>query len=197
MEREFDDLVDRLRQIEDELERRVEARRAEFKYELTQHRVVFEQEIAARHRQLRAGLFRFLRTSPIMALATAPVVYALVVPIALLDLGVCLYQLVCFPIWGIARVRRADYIVIDRQFLAYLNAIEKLNCVYCSYANGVIAFACEAASRTEQYWCPIKHASRIKAPHERYRQFLDYGDADGFHDRLDAYREKVRAIRQE
>ena len=197
MDREFDDLVDRLRQIEDELEQRIDARRVAFQYELSRNRVIFEESVIAQHRRLRAGLFRFLRTSPVMAVATAPLVYTLVVPIALLDLGVCLFQLVCFPIWGIAAVRRADFIVIDRRFLAYLNAVQKLNCIYCSYANGVIALVREVASRTEQFWCPIKHASRIKGAHDRYRQFLDYGDADGFRDRLDGYRDRVRTIRDE
>lgn len=29
------------------------------------------------------------------------------------------------------------YVVFDRRHLAYLNAIEKLNCAYCEYGNGV------------------------------------------------------------
>ena len=46
---------------------------------------------------------------------------------------------------------RGQYIVIDRHRLKYLNAIEKLNCVYCGYGNGVIAYARDIAGRTEQY----------------------------------------------
>lgn len=79
-------------------------------------------------------------------------------PFVILDLGVSVYQAVCFTVWHMQRVRRADYVVIDRHRLPYLNLIEKLNCLYCSYANGVIAYTREVASRTEQYWCPIKHA---------------------------------------
>jgi hypothetical protein len=69
---------------------------------------------------------------------------------------------------------------IDRQHLAYLNWIEKLNCVYCGYANGVFAYVREVAGRTEQYWCPIRHAKRVMAPHSRYREFVDYGDTNGY-----------------
>jgi len=83
-----------------------------------------------------------------MALVTAPAIYLLVLPLALLDLGVCLYQFVCFPVWGMARVRRSDYVVIDRHQLAYLNGVQKLNCAYCEYANGLIAFVREVAGRT-------------------------------------------------
>jgi hypothetical protein len=106
------------------------------------------------------------------------------VPIALLDLWISVYQAICFRAFGIARVRRSAYIVIDRQHLAYLNAIEKLNCVYCGYANGVFAYVREIAGRTEQYWCPIRHARRVRAPHIHYRHFVDYGDADGYRRRL-------------
>ena len=192
MDTDIEALLGRLRQIEDELEQKLEARRAEFRYRMERQKVVFEQAVIARHRQLRIGLMRFLRDSPLLALVTAPAVYALILPLVLLDLSVALYQRICFPIWGIARARRADYLVIDRHRLAYLNGIQKLNCVYCGYANGVIALAREVASRTEQYWCPIKHASRIRGAHERYSRFVEYGDADGFRDRLDELRDLVR-----
>jgi hypothetical protein len=90
------------------------------------------------------------------------------------------YQWLCFPVYGIPRVRRTRYFVIDRHKLAYLNAIEKANCVYCGYANGLLAYVREVAARTEQYWCPIKHARQIPAPHHRYQRFFDYGDAAGY-----------------
>lgn len=153
--------------------RTVEARRAEFRKQLKKKRVMFEQHVIAQHRRVRTGLLRFLKSSPLVVVLTAPVVYTLVLPLAVRDLGVCLFQLVCFPIWGISRVRRSDYVVIDREHLAYLNAVQKVNCVYGGYATGFIAFMQEVAGRTEQYWCPIKHARRVKAPHQRYRQFLD------------------------
>ncbi len=195
MESEIDRLLKQLSEIEEQVERTIETRRAEFQYRLKKGRVVFEQKVIARHRGIKTGLFRFLRSSPLTALLTAPVIYLLIFPLALLDLGICLYQFICFPVWGIARVRRSDYVVIDRHHLAYLNGVQKLNCLYCEYANGLIAFVREVASRSEQYWCPIKHAKHIKKPHERYRQFLDYGDAEGFRDRLGGFRDQLRKSR--
>jgi len=192
MDGEIDRLAGKLRQIEEEMEQLLEARRAAFRYRLEQNKVVFEQEVIEQHRRIRTGLIRFLRESPLVALVTAPAVYALIVPLAMLDLWIGIYQFVCFPIWGIARVRRSDYVVIDRHQLAYLNGVEKLNCVYCGYANGLIALVREVASRTEQYWCPIKHAIRIRDAHQRYGQFVDYGDAAGFRQRLEALRDEVR-----
>ena len=84
--------------------------------------------------------------------------------------------------------KRDDYIAIDRHRLGYLNAIEKLNCVYCGYSNGVIAYVREIAARTEQYWCPIKHARRVIGSHPRYAMFDDYGDAEGYQKRADELR---------
>ena len=42
--------------------------------------------------------------------------------------------------------------------------------------------------RTEQYWCPIKHAVRLKTRHSRYQHFVDYGDAAHYHARLEVIR---------
>ena len=106
----------------------------------------------------------------------------------MLDLFVTVYQWVCFPVYRVPHVCRGDYVVIDRQNLAYLNGIEKVNCVYCGYSNGVLAFAREVASRTEQYWCPIKHARRAKGCHSRQCLFCEYGDADGFQKEFDDLR---------
>ena len=60
----------------------------------------------------------------------------MIVPFVLLDLFVTIYQAVCFPVYGIPKVERRTYLVFDRHHLAYLNALEKLNCAYCAYANG-------------------------------------------------------------
>ena len=98
----------------------------------------------------------------------------------MLDLFVTVYQAVCFPVYGIAKVRRGDYLIFDRYHLGYLNALEKLNCGYCSYANGLLSYVREIAGRTEQYWCPIKHARRVIGAHSHYAQFHDFGDAAAF-----------------
>jgi hypothetical protein len=113
-------------------------------------------------------------------------------PIVFLDLSVLLYQAICFPVYGIPKVRRRDYLVFDRHHLAYLNALEKLNCAYCSYANNAIAFVREVAARTEVYWCPIKHARRVLGPHPHYQGFADFGDAEAFRAKLTAMEDGVR-----
>jgi len=192
MDGELDDLLDRLRQLEEEFEQKIDAQRAAFRYKLSERRVIFEEKVIAEHRKIKTGILRFLRDSTVGGLIISPFVYGLIIPLLLLDLCIWLFQHTCFFVWGIEPVRRSDFIVLDRRYLAYLNGIEKLNCLYCGYGNGLLAYAQEIAARTEQYWCPIKHAIRTRAPHRRSRHFLDYGDADGFRNRLEEFREQVR-----
>ena len=116
----------------------------------------------------------------------------LIVPFVLLDLFVLVYQAACFPVYGIPKVPRRDFIRMDRHHLAYLNGVQKLNCIYCGYCNGVIAWVREVASRTEAYWCPIKHAARVAGAHARYAEFSEFGDGEGFEAGLARSRRKVQ-----
>ena len=148
---------------------------------------------AERPARLKQRIPRFIRASSTVSILPEAVIYSLIVTIALLDLWISAYKRVCFPAYGIARVRRSAYIVIDRHHLAYLNAIEKANCMFCSYANGVFAYVREIAARTEQYWCPIRHARSIRAPHAHYQHFVEFGDAEGYHRRLPVLRADLAA----
>jgi hypothetical protein len=189
------DRIDRLRaalqQTREALETEFDKRRETIAYRVQGSRVEFERDLRARHRAARESLGSFLsRTRPTVVL-TAPVIYALIVPFVLLDLCVTIFQAVCFPVYGIPKVRRRDHIAIDRQHLAYLNGLPKLNCIYCGYANGLISWTREIASRTEAYWCPIKHARRVADPHDRLTAFADYGDADGFMEQTETRRRAI------
>ncbi len=181
-------LTEKIQALESELEAELAKLRAGLRVGLEDGRAVFEEEILRRHRELKRGAFRYILSAKPLVILTAPVIYALIVPLALLDLFITIYQAVCFPVYGIPKVRRRDYLVFDRGHLAYLNVIEKFNCAYCSYGNGLIAYAREIVGRTEQYWCPIKHARRVIGAHARYAKFEDYGDAENYQARLQEHR---------
>jgi hypothetical protein len=187
------DLLERIAGLERELEGELTRRRARWRFRVDAGKVRFEREAHEVNRRLKQRLPAFLRESSPLAIVTAPVIYSLIVPVALLDLWVTLYQAVCFRAYGIARVRRSAYIVIDRHTLAYLNGVEKLNCVFCGYATGVFAYVREVSGRTEQYWCPIRHAKRIRAPHPHYREFVEYGDAEGYKRKLIPLRNALKS----
>lgn len=185
-------LLQELQDLEEKIQRELRKSEKDISYSIEDHRVRFTREMAALHRTARKSLIGFLSESRILVILTSPVIYALLVPALIMDVFVCTYQSICFPIYGIPKVQRRDYIVLDRHRLAYLNGIEKLNCEYCAYFNGVIAFVREVASRTEQYWCPIRHALAAKGMHRRYSDFVAFGDAEGFRTRFESLRKNVQ-----
>ena len=166
-------VVDRIRDAEEDLRLEAEEQQRRWRYRVHRGRVWFDTELRKIHGRRRQSIRAYVFEGSVVSLLTAPVIYSLMLPLLALDLWVTAYQSVCFPIYGIARVPRRRYFVLDRHRLAYLNGIEKVHCTFCSYANGLIAYVREVAARTEQYWCPIKHARAIPAPHTRYHVFRD------------------------
>jgi len=181
-------LLTQLTALEDELREALHEQETSMLFEIQGKRVEFEDSIRQAHRRLKRNFFQWLVTDRPQNLITGPVIYSMIVPLLMLDLFVTLYQALCFPIYRIARVRRAHYIVLDRQHLEYLNFIEKFHCTYCAYASGLIAYVYEIVARTEEYFCPIKHARRILGTHARYPRFLDYGEAADYEARLEEFR---------
>lgn len=196
MNAKISELAARMAELEGHLERaladEVEEQRRKFLYAIEKGKVAFEPGAHARHRALRQSVAAFLWEAPVKSLLVAPVTYSLIVPLVILDAWLWLFQAVCFSVYGIEKVDRSRYILLDRGRLQYLNVIERLNCNYCGYANGVLAYAREVAARTEQYFCPIKHARRCVGAHARYQKFLDFGDAGAYRKELAALRADVR-----
>lgn len=174
------EILEKIGELERELEAEFEKKRSELQYWLEKRKVHFDPHVVAEHRKLKRSLLDQIKKASFTYIITAPFIYSMIVPLVILDLFVWTYQAVCFTAYRIPKVRRSDYIFMDRQKLAYLNLFEKFNCLYCGYANGLLAYAGEIAGRTEQYWCPIKHAHKIASPHSRYNRFLEFGDAEGY-----------------
>jgi hypothetical protein len=182
------DLLGQIAALEHELQATLHEQEHRIAFQIKGKRVEFEQDVRAAHRKLKRNFLRWLVTDRPQNLVTGPIIYLMVIPMALLDLTVTLYQAFSFPIYRIAKVSRAEYIVFDRHQLGYLNFYERLHCEYCAYANGLLAYASEIVSRTEQYFCPIKHARKVLGTQARYTRYLDYGDAEDYHGRLEQFR---------
>lgn len=194
MSDQLDSLLGKMRELESEIMRELRRKEAEFFYEVRQKKVRFTEAATLRNQKLSKRIHRYILDSTFLTILTTPVIWFCFVPLAFLDLIISAYQGICFGIYGIPKVRRADYLLIDRNRLSYLNFLEKLNCEYCAYGNGVLAFATEVAARTEQYWCPIKHALRMKSMHSRYRFFFDYGDAEHYRQQIEQVRRSFEDI---
>lgn len=190
MTNQIESLVERIKELESELIHELYKKEKEFFYVVLRKKVRFEREVRKRHKTLAQTIRRYLHDAAFLNILTTPVIWCCLLPGAFLDLAMTVYQTICFPVYGIPKVRRSDYIVIDRHHLSYLNGMEKMNCIYCGYFNGLVAYVQEVVGRTEQYWCPIKHGRKLKTIHNRYRNFLDFGDAKG-------YRGKVEKVRRD
>jgi len=181
-------LLDQITALEDELHTAISEQQTTMFFQIKGKRVEFEQSIKKAHRRLRRNFFRWLITDRPQNLITGPIIYSMIIPLVVTDVFITFYQLTCFPIYGIKKVRRANYIIFDRQHLSYLNFIEKFHCTYCAYGTGMIAYISEIVARTEQYFCPIKHARKILGTHSRYARFLDFGAAENYEAKLEEYR---------
>ena len=190
----YDELLEKIKQLEAELKEEIERRNKQFFYEIRKRKVIFEKNVLRRHKKMALGLWKYIKHTRPRHIIGIPIIYSMIFPVIFLDLMVTFYQYAFFPLFKLKQVTRKDYIIIDRRFLGYLNPIEKLNCIYCGYFNGVIAYVREIAGRTEYRFCPIKHATTADSFHSHYTKFVDYGDAENALARFDEidriYKEK-------
>jgi len=188
------EIIEEIKRLENLLLEEFQKKEEEYFYRIKGKKVYFEEATRKYHKTLAVKIHTYLLRSSLLNILTAPVIWSCLFPALFMDLVVSLYQFICFPVYNIPKVKRADYIVIDRQSLSYLNPIEKLNCVYCGYFNGLTAFVQEIAGRTEQYWCPIKHARKLSTIHNRYYKFMEYGNHQDYQERLEELRRDFRDL---
>lgn len=182
------DILEEIQKLEKELLDEIQRKEERFLYKIKGKKVVFDAKTKQYHKTLATKIHTYLLEAPLLNILTAPVIWFCIVPAVIMDIVVSTYQFICFPVYRIPKVPRGKYIIIDRHSLRYLNPIERFNCVYCGYFNGLVSYVQEIAARTEQYWCPIKHARRPGTMHNRYGKFLDYGDHEKFKESLEAIR---------
>lgn len=185
-------LLFEIRDLENSVVDRLMRREEEDAFQVNDRTVALKNDIVKSHKGLRISVWRFLYEASATSYLIAPLIYFMIFPAVIVDFSVSVYQMVCFPILGISKVNRSDYVVLDRRKLIYLNWIEKVNCDYCGYFNGVIAYTREIASRSEQYFCPIRHATKVKGLHERHARFLPFGEIEDFRARCMQLRKELR-----
>ena len=183
-------LLTQMEAIEKELNEVIHQQEIQFNYKFKGKKVEFESSIKETHKKLKIGLMHWFSTRPIN-LITGPIIYSMIFPMIILDACISFYQFTCFPIYEIKLVKRRDYISFDRHHLHYLNWIEKFHCTYCAYGAGLLGYITEIVARTEQYFCPIKHARKVMGTHSRYIKFLEYGNAKNYQANLENYRKQL------
>jgi len=182
------EMLEEIEDIKQKLSEEIAEHEKHISYEIQNGYVKFEKEILDKQRENMKNLVAWFGDIPLLHLLASPLVYSMIVPAILFDVLLFIYQQVVFRIFKFKFIKRSDYIRFDRQYLGYLNIVEKLNCMYCSYFNGLMQYASAIASRTELYFCPIKHAKKVVYEHEHYKDFLQYGDEEEYQEKLEALR---------
>ena len=185
-------MIEEIEALKIKLKKEIAQKEQDIAYEVRKGRIHFSEEVLKNQQERITHFFQYLKEAPFLHIFSAPIVYMMVVPAAILDVLLFIYVSVIFPIYKFPKIKRSDYVVFDRQYLGYLNFIEKLNCVYCSYFNGLMNYTVAVAARSELYFCPIKHAKKIAYTHEHYYDFLPYADATSYHDKLQECQEKAQ-----
>ncbi len=186
----FTKLLNRFKFLHFELAGDFQKLEKEFKSEWDQKLSTASDDIEHRYKLWTSRVSHWINQSNILFALTAPFIYALWIPALIMDAFITVYQKICFPVYGIPLVERNDHIAIDRHRLPYLKKLEKFNCLFCGYFNGVVSYVGEIAARTEQYWCPIKHARKLNSTHGHYEKFFDYGDGKSYRQGLNKLRKK-------
>ena len=111
MKDKLEGLLDRIKELEKELLVEVEAKQWQFSYRVQDRKVQFTENARARHKLLTQKLMRYLyQAKPLSALST-PMILFCAVPIIFMDFVAAVFQFVCFPVYGIPKVPRKDYVV--------------------------------------------------------------------------------------
>lgn len=196
MDNRIDEIAAQIKTLQDELMDELRKKQDEFFYTIEDKKAKFEEQVVREGRAKVISSIKYLSSFPVLAIFTIPFIWSMMIPALLVDIFVTIYQSVCFPIYKIPKVKRSEYVVIDRYNLFYLDRVEKINCWYCEYFNGVIGYTREIAARTEQFWCPIKHSKPQMDMHSRYDKFFDFGDYIAYRRDLEKRRNDFTDIEQ-
>ena len=176
MQETLKELLEKIDLIQEQIKDKYAELAKEYGYVLEKRRVQFQDLIRLQNKSHKTSFWRYILSKNTRQVLSIPFIYVMIVPAVVLDIFLLVYQWTAFPLYRIPRVKRGEYILFDRKYLDYLNWFDKLNCLYCSYVNGLFAYAVEIAARTERYWCPIKAATKPRFTHTWYKEFADYGN---------------------
>jgi hypothetical protein len=178
MNNKIQDIIRKMEELNRKLGEEYSKLAKKYGFSIDEQKIIFLKRFKERNKAFRIPSWKYVIPKDIRHLLSLPFIYMMIIPIVILDIFVTVYHLVAFPLYEIPWVKRKDYIIYDRKFLDYLNIVQKVHCLYCSYVNGFLAYAVEIAGRTERYWCPIKAAHKPITNHDWYEDFADYGNPE-------------------
>lgn len=181
MNPKIDELIHAMRTLEENLLKEIDQEEQKISYTLL-----------TAQKKFKVNLLVYFARTPLLHLLTAPIIYAGIIPAFILEFFLFIYQMINFRVYKITPVLRKDYFAFDRSGLEFLNIIEKINCLYCSYFSGLLGYTTEIVARTEQFWCPIRHARKLRFHHAHYFKFIPFGDGERYRKELQKLRDDLK-----
>jgi len=151
-----------------------------YEFRIEWRKIIWNKERKEELKKYKKSAWDSLFSATVREIISFPFIWMMLIPAFFLDLCLFIYQNTAIRLYKIPLAKRSDYIVFDRSQLAYLNWIQKIDCIYCSYFNGLMQYSVEVAWRTEKYWCPIKHATKKHWTHNWEIYFAEYWDSKEF-----------------
>lgn len=178
------EILEKIEKLNSDLRIEYDRLAEKYGFELKKRKVIFLEEFRRRNKGFRFPTWKYVLPTNIRHVLSIPFIYGVFIPAILFDTIITLYQWITFRLYHIPIVKRSDYFIYERRFLDYLNIVEKINCLYCSYFNGLAAYAVEIGARTERFWCPIKSAHKPRFSHDWYRDFADYWSPEEWKEKM-------------
>ena len=180
MKSKINKILEDIRKKKQELVSEYENAKEKYGFKIEGRKIIWNNGKIKELKKSKKSAWETIFTAEIREIISFPFIWFMLIPTIILDICLFIYQNTAIRLYKIPLAKRSDYVVFDRKQLAYLNWIQKLDCIYCSYVNGLFQYAVEVAWRTEKYWCPIKHAKKKAWTHDWEEHFADYGDVEGF-----------------
>ncbi|MBU0960347.1 MAG: hypothetical protein KKH60_02385, partial [Proteobacteria bacterium] len=120
MNNRLEELLSRIKLLEQELFSELQKKEKEYFYEVRDKKVRFQKDVKEKNRLLLKTIRRYINDATLLNILSGPVIWSCLLPALFLDLVVSIFQMICFPVYCIPKVKRSDYILFDRQYLSYL-----------------------------------------------------------------------------
>ncbi|MFZ2255560.1 MAG: hypothetical protein WAW59_03700 [Patescibacteria group bacterium] len=129
------DILAKIESLNNDLREEYDRLSKEYGFYIEKKKVIFLEQFKRKNKTFKFPTWRYVIPTNIRHLLSIPFIYGMIVPAVLLDLALTIYQWTAFSLYRIPYVKRRDFFIYDRRFLDYLNLIQKVNCLYCSYVN--------------------------------------------------------------
>ena len=128
-------ILQEIQQKKDELFLEYEKLKGKYDFSVIKGKITFSEKAKIFQRSKKIPLLQYLVPKTFRHILSMPFIYGMIIPAVFLDICLWIYQQTAIRLYGIPLVKRSDYIQFDRKFLSYLNLMQKINCLYCSYVN--------------------------------------------------------------